>query len=439
MSKQTNLTRARIDSFICPPASKESYLWDSLQSGFGIRAYASGKKSYVFRTTVNGKTQKGVIGDSTGDLTEARTEARRLKTLASKGISPAEDRRQRVAVQQATALHKMRGSITLVHVWREYLRSNQTSWGHHHYNDHLKAFREPNLPCGNGLTGRTKAGPLWVLRNIKLTELNPDILVEWMNKESITRGGVTGRASRLLFACLTWCNETKEYSGLVNVSNLKTRQFQRATPKLSPRTDVLEAGQLSFWFTEVRKINNPIIASFVQCLLITGARKGELLSLKWSEVDFNWNSLTIRDKATTRGNKIGTRVIPLTPYVSELIQQLPRTNQYVFSSPTSKSGQLVSINKSYEPALSAAELKGLTLHGLRRSFSTLSEWVETPSGIAAQLMGHKPSAISEKHYKQRPLDLLRVWHERIESWMLIKGEVDYQEVYSDTLLTGLLD
>ena len=207
----------------------------------------------------------------------------------------------------------------------------------------------------------------------------------------------------------------------------KTRQLQKVTPKLNPRKDVLEAGQLSFWFSEVRNIKNPIIASFVQCLLLTGARKGELLNLKWSDVDVNWNSLTIRDKATTRGNKIGTRVIPLTPYVSQLIQQLPRFNQYVFSSPTSKSGQLVSINKSYEPALNAAGLKGLTLHGLRRSFSTLSEWVETPSGITAQLMGHKPSAIAEKHYKQRPLDLLRVWHERIESWLLSQGGVTFQK------------
>ena len=221
MTKRTNLTRARIDNFICPPHSKEAYLWDSLQSGFGIRAYESGKKSYVFRTTVNGKTQKGVIGDSTGDLTEARTEARRLKTLASKGISPAEDKQQRVAAQQATALHRKRGSITLIHVWGEYLKANKASWGHHHYNDHLKAFREPNLPCGNGLTGRTKAGPLWVLRNIKLSEFNSNILVEWMNRESLTRRGVTGRASRLLFACFTWCNETKEYSGLIDVNNLK--------------------------------------------------------------------------------------------------------------------------------------------------------------------------------------------------------------------------
>jgi integrase len=68
--------------------------------------------------------------------------------------------------------------------------------------------------------------------------------------------------------------------------------------------------------------------------------------------------------------------------------------------------------------MARAEIEGLTLHGLRRSFSTLSEWLEAPAGIIAQIQGHQPSAIAEKHYKKRPLDLLRMWHTRIERWML---------------------
>jgi intergrase/recombinase len=41
--------------------------------------------------------------------------------------------------------------------------------------------------------------------------------------------------------------------------------------------------------------------------------------------------------------------------------------------------------------------------------------------VVAQIQGHKPSAIAEKHYRVRPLDLLRMWHERIESWLLAKA------------------
>ncbi len=63
------------------------------------------------------------------------------------------------------------------------------------------------------------------------------------------------------------------------------------------------------------------------------------------------------------------------------------------------------------------------MHGLRRSFGTLAEWVECPAGIAAQLMGHKPSAIAEKHYRKRPIDLLRVWHTKIETWILEQAKI----------------
>ena len=33
-------------------------------------------------------------------------------------------------------------------------------------------------------------------------------------------------------------------------------------------------------------------------------------------------------------------------------------------------------------------------------------------------MGHKPSALAEKHYRRRPIDLLRKWHTKIEEWVL---------------------
>jgi hypothetical protein len=38
-------------------------------------------------------------------------------------------------------------------------------------------------------------------------------------------------------------------------------------------------------------------------------------------------------------------------------------------------------------------------------------------------MGHKPSALAEKHYRRRPIDLLRMWHDKIEAWMLSEGAI----------------
>jgi integrase len=114
----------------------------------------------------------------------------------------------------------------------------------------------------------------------------------------------------------------------------------------------------------------------------------------------------------------GLRVIPLTPFVEQIIQWLPRHGQWVFSSPKAASGRIQEPRIAHNKALAVAGIDGLTLHGLRRSFGSLAEWTETPTGIVAQIMGHKPSATAEKHYRVRPLDLLRKWHTKLEEWIL---------------------
>jgi integrase len=78
-----------------------------------------------------------------------------------------------------------------------------------------------------------------------------------------------------------------------------------------------------------------------------------------------------------------------------------------------------------ETACAAAGLEGLTLHGLRRSFKSLTEWLEIPAGVVAQIMGHKPSATAEKHYTVRPLDLVRIHHEKIEVWVIEQAGVSF--------------
>ena len=88
-----------------------------------------------------------------------------------------------------------------------------------------------------------------------------------------------------------------------------------------------------------------------------------------------------------------------------------RSNEIVYDAP------LATVVKA-RACIIAAGPEGLTLHGLRRSFASLTEWLEVPAGVVAQIQGHKPSATAEKHYRVRPLELLRVHHERIEAWIL---------------------
>ena len=165
----------------------------------------------------------------------------------------------------------------------------------------------------------------------------------------------------------------------------------------------------------------------MQILLLTGARRNELAGLECTDVDTQWHTALIKDKVE------GTRTIPLTPYVELLLNNLKRVNKYVFASPTAKSGRLTEPRKAHQVVIEDAGIPNLSIHGLRRSFGTLAEWVECPTGISAQIMGHKPSALAEKHYRRRPIDLLRQWHTKIEKFILDEAGILQPEECAERL------
>lgn len=219
---------------------------------------------------------------------------------------------------------------------------------------------------------------------------------------------------------LTWCAEQPAYADLLSAKNpAKTKKAREALGRAGTKSDVLQRGQLAAWFTAVQQLQNPVISACLQMMLLTGARPGEVLGLRWEDVNTKWKGISIRDKVE------GTREIPATPYMLHLLGALPRRNEWVFPSNTSATGCLTEPNNPHTRACKAAGLEGLTLHGLRRSFKSLTEWLEVPVGVVAQIQGHKPSATAEKHYTVRPLELLRVHHERIETWMLEQAGIKF--------------
>lgn len=48
-------------------------------------------------------------------------------------------------------------------------------------------------------------------------------------------------------------------------------------------------------------------------------------------------------------------------------------------------------------------------------------------GVVAQIQGHAPSAVAEKPYRRRPLDLLRRWHDKMEVWLLKEAGIRFEQ------------
>ena len=426
MSKPQNrvrLTAGRVDAFTCPAGKSQAFLWDTEAPALALRVTPTGRKTYVFESRLNGATLRLSIGTAADwPLEKARGEAQRLKVLVDSGTDPRELERQQQAAQaaeRAAAVAKVKAdkvaAVTVGEVWADYLEKRRPFWGELHYRDHIDKAKAGGLPSGRRGGGKqlTKPGPLAALMPLALKDLDQATIERWAANEGKTRPSSARLAWRLLTVFLTWCAEQPEYANLLPDKNpAKTKKAREALGKAGTKSDVLQREQLAAWFAAVQQIQNPVIAACLQMMLLTGARPGEVLALRWEDVNTQWKGISIRDKVE------GTREIPATPYMLHLLAALPRRNEWVFSSPTSASGCLTEPNNPHTRACAAAGLEGLTLHGLRRSFASLTEWLEVPAGVVAQIQGHKPSATAEKHYKVRPLELLRVHHERIEAWIL---------------------
>lgn len=435
--KRENFTADRVAKFTCEQGKKQSIFWDGKAPGLGLRVTAAGSKSYIFETRLHSKTLRITIGDvRTWAIGKAQGEATRLKTLTDQGTDPRQqaiEKRTKLEASQAAAKSK---KVLINDAWGAYLAYQQDKmkrthiekgkrWGARHLTDHINLSQAGGQPKKRG-NGLTKPGVLYPLLMLRMANLTANTLKDWQTREAETRPNNARQGFEMFRAFVRWCASRPEYDGVINVQAVESKELRDEVPsRKSKRFDVLQRAYLPAWFAAVRGLSNPVISAYLQGLLLTGARREELAALRWEDVDFKWGAIWVKDKVAAEGRKI-----PLPPYLASLINALPRRNEWVFSSPTAADGRLTEPRIAHNRALSVAELEPVTLHGLRRTFASLAEWVEMPAGIVAEIMGHKPSATAEKHYKSRPLELLAVWHGKYEAWLLEQAGIEFVPVQS---------
>ncbi len=430
------LTENRVRQFNAE--SGQAFLRDAEIKGLAVRATAGGAKAYVFERRHNYHLHRVTIGDtSTMTLAAARQAAQRIGAEIDGNADPMAAKRERLTAA------KQKGAV-VDDLWTRWIDANRNQWGDRHLADTLYLSRDPD-------------GVLFPLLSLPVKSIDAPALIRWAEaetkkhadkvadaerrrKENAERkperrrknpcppsGHATGKNAALrqgfarFKAFWRWAHgRPEEFGKLADPALFNRSDLLAVIPSVSPARDSLERGHLPAWFKAVGEIQNPVIRAYLQILLLTGARRNELGDLKWSDCEFQWKSIHMKDKVDAAG-----RMIPMTPYVEYLLSTLPRRNEWVFSSKASDSGRMNEPRIAHHRALQAAGIPHVTLHGLRRSFGSLAEWVELPAGVVAQLMGHRPSATAEKHYRVRPLDLLRVHHEKLERWILTEAGIPF--------------
>jgi len=417
-----DLTAGAIERLTCRTDAKaQAFLRDTKAPGLRVRVTNTGAKSFVFEAKLNRQTIRRTIGDVRAwSIEQARTEARRLAVVLDGGQDPREIERQQQVDKAASKAAAAAQAVTVGDVWPLYLAQGKPkrrdAWKPG-YRAGLETMAAPGGVEKKRGKGLTRPGPLYPLLALPLAGVNEDTLKAWHDREALTSKHQAARALMMFRGFLRWCSARPEYRKLTDRDAGRAAAILESLPSNTRRTDALEAAQVPGWWSGVEQLNNRTASVYLRALLLTGARREELAAMKWADVDFQWRKLTIADKVED------TRTIPLTPYLAQLLATLPRINEFVFAS-TGKAGRIADTRASHAKALQSASIEGLTIHGLRRSFSLLGEAAGAPAGAIAQVMGHKPSATAEG-YRPRSVDALRPFLALIEAHILKLAGVQF--------------
>jgi integrase len=148
---------------------------------------------------------------------------------------------------------------------------------------------------------------------------------------------------------------------------------------------------------------NKYLYIIVVLALSTGARRNEINTLKWHQIDFTRQ--IIRLDETKNGER---RVLPLQGYAYELVYDLSKKrntlNSYLF--PSVSVNKPVDITKSWNTALKKAHIEDFRFHDLRHSAASYLAMDGASITDIAEVLGHKTlqmakrySHLSEAHTK----------------------------------------
>jgi len=355
--KAENIPRPRGPRFsldeIVPMIGRDRVVWDPTLPGFGLRTFASGKRSWIVFTRVKGILTKISFG-SPAVVTE--TEARAAAQLF---ILEAKVKRDPLAGKRRAKAAPMFSDFAAA------------------YRRHAVLHWKPSTLEAYDSYMRNHLKPAFGRRF--MDQINEGEVLDWFATLSRTRAGAANRTLEILKGIF---RKAEEWGHLPPCSS-PCSGIKRNTPKVYRRylTDT-ELGRLGKTL-EALEASDPVRIGAVRMLLYTGCRRKEILSLRWSQV--TGSRMTLPDTKTR------PRVVDLGAAAQAALQRIPRRNDtpWVFPSPVLPGERLKELLPFWhETVLPHAKIKPLRLHDLRHTFASHAAIRQENTPIIAKMLGH---------------------------------------------------
>ncbi len=172
---------------------------------------------------------------------------------------------------------------------------------------------------------------------------------------------------------------------------LKTENPCRGIKKFKEvsRDRFLSGEELARFFEALDLTENPAFKDFILLGLFTGARKSNVLSMRWKDIDFERSVWKIPGELSKNGDPMQ---IPLGPDVLDILRKrrAEASSVFVLPGPGAK-GHYMEPKRAWETLLKRAALEDLRIHDLRRSMGSWMTIGGTSLPIVGKALGHKTS------------------------------------------------
>lgn len=376
------ITKSSVDA--AKPSDRDEFFWDEQLAGFGLKVTPKGKKVYVCQYRVgggaSGNSRRQTIG-AHGVFTpdEARAAAKQILGLAANGADPALEKQKR------------RRQITVADLCDRYLaeacgtkKQSTLDTDRGRIERHIKPLlgrkKVPDV---------TRADIKRFLQEVAEGKTAADVRTGTYGRARVSGGkGTASRTVGLLGGIFSFARDLEliEANPVQGVKRYPDKRHDRflSQIELVALGDALREAD--------RLLENPAGIAIIRLLIFTGARKGEIERLRWSEVDFDHQMLRIAD------SKTGQKILPLNGGALTVLSEYPRLEGHDFVFPALKgSRHYVGVPKVWQRVRKAAGLEDVRLHDLRHSFASIAVSMGASLPMIGALLGHKDSATTQRY------------------------------------------
>lgn len=409
--KVTKLTKREVEKL--EPAEKPYVAWCGALPGFGLSGRPSGVMSFIAQYDIGGRAGStrrvtiGRFGDWTAD--EARAEADDILRDAKRGIDHAE------------AKAKKKAELTVAELCDEYLRdgvehkkASTVAMDKGRIERHIKPHGIAKLKISDVSDLHIERLKKEVAKVKEVPRENSDKMMKVGGKGTATRvirmlGGIFTYAVKNKYIKDNPCKGVELYKDKKNERFLSDDEIQRLGETMCEAETVglpwtPKQGKIAKHVPKkaatAREVIAPHAIAAIRLLMLTGCRLREILTLRWSQVDFERGLLDLSDSKT--GPKkvlIGAAAIKVlddleriegNPYV--IVGEVKNKPRSDLKRPWARITEHAGLNVDAD-----GEPKSLRLHDLRHSFASMGVASGMGLSVVGKLLGHASTSTTQRY------------------------------------------